>query len=314
MKILENNNKHLIAVLPKIVFEKLNKETKSLKYIGGGSFGKVFKAELSNGEVIALKSYRVLGSQDTEAYQLNVLSQNTDVAMPKVLFTYEDENIAILAMSFIKGKNVLNPCYLFKSKQQKKDFSQSVISGMLQWHSLIGEKFGYLDNPTYDTWFDFYKKEKQEPWLKALQELCNNGKFSKNKMKLLLEATEIFNSLPHEDTLPVLIHGDLNIMNMMADEKTFVLTAFIDPCGSMWAEREYDLFQLRNMWGDAYSLYETYKANYNLSKYADFKVAYYASMNEAAMRLSGGLIMPLWEDLNNKRLKKEIQLLKEKMR
>ncbi|MBO5433048.1 MAG: phosphotransferase, partial [Clostridia bacterium] len=69
----------------------------------------------------------------------------------------------------------------------------------------------------------------------------------------------IFYSLPEEKTNPVLIHGDLNIMNIMADPKTLELTAFIDPCGSLWSDREYDLFQLRNMWGDAYGLYETYK-------------------------------------------------------
>lgn len=37
-------------------------------------------------------------------------------------------------------------------------------------------------------------------------------------------------------------------MNIMADPKTLKLTAFIDPCTSIWADREYDLFQLRNMW------------------------------------------------------------------
>ncbi len=170
-----------------------------------------------------------------------------------------------------------------------------------------------MKNPVYDTWLDFYKKEKQEPWLKSLQKLSDNGKFSDKKMMLLYEATEIFNNLPEENSTPVLIHGDLNIMNIMADPKTFKLTAFIDPCGIMWADREYDLFQLRNMWGDAYSLYETYKSKHKLSEYADFRVAYYASMHEATMRLSGGLVMPLWEDLNNNRLKKEMKLLKEKM-
>lgn len=307
MKILENDNKYLMSVLPQIVLKKLNKNTVKLKPIGGGSFGKVFKAELSDGEVIALKAYRLPGAQSTEAFQLGLLSKNTDVEMPKVIFTYEDEKTAVLAMSFVEGKNVLNPEFLLKSKSQKEAFAKSVVGGMLQWHSVSGEKFGALENPLYDDWFDFYKKEKQEPWLKALQELSEQGKFSRKKLKLLLKATQLFNSLPREDSTPVLIHGDLNIMNIMADPKTLKLTAFIDPCGSLWANREYDLFQLRNMWGDAYGLYEAYKASHKLSEYADFRVAYYASMHEAAMRLSGGLIMPLWEDLNNNRLKKEMK-------
>ena len=310
MKILDNSDKYLMPALPKIIFEKTDKKVEKLKFIGGGSFGRVYKALLSDGAIIAIKAYRVQGSQYEEAQQLNLLSENTNIKMPKVLFTYGDDKTALLAMTFVEGKNVLNPAFLLKSKNVKKRFADDVIAGMLEWHSVTGEKFGSLSNPIYDSWYEYYKKEKQQPWLKALKELSDKGKFSKKKLQLLYDASEIFNRMPEENTLPVLIHGDLNIMNIMADKKTLKLTAFIDPCGSLWACREYDLFQLRNMWGDAYGLYKAYKQKYNMSEYTDFRVAYYASMHEAAMRLKGGLIMPLWEDLNNTRLKKEIKKIK----
>ncbi|MBR3766616.1 MAG: fructosamine kinase family protein [Clostridia bacterium] len=313
MKILDNSDKHLLPLLPKIVFEKMGKKVDRLKFIGGGSFGRVYKAEFCDGEIIAIKAYRVQGSQYEEAEQLKLLSGNTSVKMPKVLFIYEDNETALLAMTFVHGQNVLNPMFLLKNKSQKQKFADEVISGMLQWHNVTSDKFGSLSNPCYNSWLKYYKKEKQEPWLKALKELSENGKFSKKKLKLLYEATEIFNKLPEENTVPVLIHGDLNIMNIMADTKTLKLTAFIDPCGSMWADREYDLFQLRNMWGDAYGLYETYKRNCKTSEYTDFRVAYYGAMNEASCRLGGGLIMPLWEVLWNNRLEKEMKKLKEKM-
>ncbi len=313
MKILDNSDKHLLPLLPDIISAKLNKKAESIKFIGGGSFGRVYKALLSGGEIIAVKAYRVQGSQYEEQEQLRILCENTDVKMPEVLFVYEDSDTALLAMSFVEGQNVLNPVFLMKSRAQKQSFADSVVKGMLQWHSVTNEKFGALSSPAYGSWYDYYKKEKQEPWLKALKELCEKGKFSKKKLQLLSEATELFNSLPEDESSPVLIHADLNIMNIMADPKTFELTAFIDPCGSIWAHREYDLFQLRNMWGDAYGIYDAYKRHCSLSELADFRVAYYASMHEASMRLKGGLIMPLWEDLNNKRLKKEMKKLKGKM-
>lgn len=313
MKILDISDKHLLPVFPKIVFEKLNKKADKIKFIGGGSFGRVYKAVLSDGKTIAIKAYRVQGSQHEEAQQLNILSENTTVKMPEVLFTYEDAETAVLAMTFVEGQNVLNPIFLLKSKSRKQKFADDVVSGMLQWHSITNEKFGSLSNPSYDSWYEYYKKEKQEPWLTALKDLSENGKFSKKKLQLLSEATELFNKLPEEKMKAVLIHSDLNIMNIMADSKTLKLTAFIDPCTCMWADREYDLFQLRNMWGDAYGLYEAYKQKYKLSEYADFRVAYYGAMNEASCRLGGGLIMPLWEVLCNNRLKKEMKKLKEKM-
>ena len=313
MKFLDNSDKHLSSILPNIISEKLNKKLESFKFIGGGSYGRVYKTLISDGEIIAVKGYKLQEMQHEEAQQLKFLYEHTSVKMPEVLFTYEDDDTAILAMSFVEGQNVLNPLFLLKSKSQKQRFADEVISGMLEWHSVTNDKFGSLSNPVYDSWYEYYKTERQEPWLKALKELSDNEKFSKKKMKLLFEATEIFNNLPQENTKPVLIHADLNIMNIMADPKTLKLIAFIDPCGSIWADREYDLFQLRNMWGDAYGLYETYKRKCETSEFTDFRVAYYGAMLEASMRLKGGHIVPLWEDLNFARLKKEIKKLKEKM-
>ena len=313
MKILDNSNKHLLPILPKIIFEKLNKKIDNIKFIGGGSYGKVYRIILSDGEIIAVKGYKFHKMQHAEAAQLSLLSKNTGVKMPKVLFTYEDDNTAILAMTFIEGHNVLNPMFLLKSRSKKQKFADDVVAGMLELHSIINNKFGDLSNPVYDSWFEYYKNEKQIPWLEGLKKLSDNGRFSHKKLNLLKEASEIFNCVCPEDSIPVLIHGDLNIMNIMADAKTFNLIAFIDPCGSIWADREYDLFQFRNMWGDAYGLYETYKQKYSLSEHADFRVAYYGAMLEAAMRLKGGHIVPLWEDLNFARLKKEMKKLKEMM-
>ncbi len=313
MKILDNSDKHLLSILPGIISEKLNKKVDKFKFIGGGSYGRVYKTVLSDGEIIAVKGYKLQEMQHEESQQLKFLSEHTNVKMPEVLFTYEDDDTAILAMSFVDGQNVLNPAFLLKSKSQKQKFADEVISGMLEWHSVTNGKFGSLSNPAYDSWREYYKNEKQEPWLRGLKELSDNGKFSKKKMKLLFEATELWGKLPQEKTNPVLIHADLNIMNIMADPKTFKLIAFIDPCGSIWADREYDLFQLRNMWGDAYGLYETYKRRCELSEFSDFRVAYYGAMLEASMRLKGGHIVPLWEDLNFARLKKEMKKLKEKM-
>lgn len=313
MKLLDNSDKHLLPLIPQIVLDKLGKATDELNFIGGGSFGRVYKAVISDGSVIAVKAYKLQGDQYNEAKQLEILAKNTSVKMPEVVFTYEDADTAILAMTFVEGKNVLEPVFLLKSKAQKKAFADAVVEGMLEWHSITNEKFGSLNNPEYDSWYDYYRKEKQEPWMKGFQELAENHKLSKNRLKVLKEATEIFNSLPQEDSKPVLIHADLNIMNIMADPKTLELIAFIDPNGCMWAHREYDLYQFHNMWGDSYGLYEAYKEKCPLSPYADFRVAYYGAMHEVSMRLKVGHVIPLWEDLNIRRLKKEMKKLKEKI-
>ena len=76
-----------------------------------------------------------------------------------------------------------------------------------------------------------------------------------------------------------LIHGDLNVMNIMSDKKLH-MTAIIDPLESKWADPEYELFQMRNLTGNLFGLYETYKRKYPVSKNCDVKTAFYALYHE----------------------------------
>lgn len=301
------NDKFLLEKLPEIAEEHLNTRIEGLKFVGGGSFGRVYKCTKLSGENIILKVYYIDGMETTEANQLKILSANTSVKMPNIYFTHKDENAAVLCMSFIDGKNALEPSFLLKSKTQKQAFANAVIDGMLEWHSIKGEKFGYLENATYDSWKEFYIDSKVSRDMAGLKKLMDDGKYSKNNYKLLCRGLDIFKEIVNEPESPVLIHGDLNIMNIMADPKTMKLTGFIDPCGSMWADREYDLFQLLNMWGNAYHLYDTYKAKCEVSEHCDFKVAFYGALHENSMRLKGGLVVPVWEIQNNSRLKKAMK-------
>ena len=301
------DDKFLLKRLPEIAEEKLSTKVSDIKFIGGGSFGRVYKCTKSDDEIIILKAYHVSGMETTEANQLNILGKNTSVKMPKVYFTHNDDEIAVMCMSFIEGKNTLDPSFLLKSKAQKQKFANDVIDGQLQWHSIKGEKFGYLENATYDSWKEFYIENKVQKDLYGLKKLMDDGKYSKKNYDLLCRGLDIFKEVTNEPEHPVLIHGDLNIMNIMADPKDMKLTGFIDPCGSMWADNEYDLFQFLNMWGNAFSLYDTYKSKCKMSEHCDFKVAFYGALHENSMRLKGGLIVPVWEIQNNNRLKKAMK-------
>ena len=304
MEILNMKNSCLVCSATEAVREYLGADVTEIKCIGGGSNGKAFKASLDNGRVIVVKAFREQGNQLKEASQLRILSANTFVKMPEVLFTHTDEKSALMGMTFIEGKNALDPAFLFKSSDKKRSFANEVVEGVSQWHKVTSSKFGDLDNPQYDSWCDYFTNEMQLPWLEGLERLCKNGKYGKSDLELLKRATDIFNEISKEPENAVLIHGDLNIMNIMADRKTMKLTGFIDPSGTIWADREFDLYQFLNMWGGCYGIYERYKEYHSLPDEADFRVAYYAAIHEAACRLGGGLIFPVWEKLNNARLKK----------
>ncbi len=306
---MEMSNSYLIKAVTEAVKTQMNSTLSDVKFIGGGSYGKVFKGTLSDGRVIALKAYRINASEKREAAQLKALAKATGVSVPEVYFTLSDENTAIMAMSFVEGSNTLSPAYLFKSKAQKQAYAEAVVTGLLEIHSVKGEKYGDILDAKYDSWLEYFRKEKAEPTIIGLTALCEKGKYSRKNLDRLVKATKIFFDLAQEPESPVLIHGDINIMNIMADPKTMTLTGFIDPGLVAWADREYELFQLRNMWGDSFGLYETYKKRCKLSPHCDFKVAYYGALNEASMRLGGGLIVPIWEIICNRHLDAELKKL-----
>ncbi len=289
----------LAARMPAIAERHLGRRPVGIKHLGGGSFGMAFRLDFPDGARVVVKAYRVEAMNETEAFQLNLLRRHTHVPMPEPLFTAEN----YLGMGFIEGHNVLTePRFYVKSAALRRQFATAVVEGMRGWHETEGEKFGYLQNPQHDSWPAFYRELVGEV-MAALPKL---GIAEKQK-ETLYRAAERFDDILAEDVgTPKLIHGDLNIMNIMADPKTFHLTGFIDPFNSMWADFEYDLFQLLLLAG-RFDLLDAYKATTRLSKRADLKIAYYAAVNEALAFLRSGRKFEPNHIMCDRRLRKEMQ-------
>jgi aminoglycoside phosphotransferase len=302
------NKESLPAQLSAAARLALGEEAEILKCLGGGSFGRAYLAQTPSHGRIVLKAYRVESMNEDEAFQLKLLGANTGVPMPKVLFTYSDEDCAVLGMSYIPGKNAAMPGFIFKTKAERQRFAAAVVEGMLPWHAVKGEKYGDLRKPKYTKWREYYRREIVDPVLEGIAGLVNKKRFSPKQYATLLRATERFDELVDEPEQPVLVHGDLNIMNIMAQPSGFVLTGFIDPFNSLWADRDYDLFQLQNMWGNRFGLYKEYIARLGISaeeqRHIDRKTAYYAAVNEALAYLRSGVKFEAWHMLWDYRLRK----------
>lgn len=103
-----------------------------------------------------------------------------------------------------------------------------------------------------------------------------------------------------------LIHGDLNVMNVMSDRQLNI-TAVIDPLDCKWADREFDLFQLRNLTGEFFNLYNTYKSKYPTSEKCDLKCAFYAVYHEIYCFISSGTHAEILIKTAVNRLEKEMK-------
>ncbi|MDR0532197.1 MAG: phosphotransferase [Oscillospiraceae bacterium] len=289
----------LLAALPEKAERYLGKMPAALKSLGGGSFGKAFRLDFPDGERLVIKAYRVEGMNETEAFQLRLLGSHTHVPMPQVLFTAEN----LLGMSYIEGHDVLTgPGFLLKAKALRQRFAEAVIDGMLPWHDTEGPAFGYVTGPNHKTWPEFYRTIVDE----VIAALPTLGIAQKQKDSIYA-ATERFGDIVWYDGTPRLIHGDLNVMNIMADPKTFRLTGFIDPFNSMWADPEYDLFQLNLLTGKRFGLLGSYQAKRRTSGRCELKIAYYAAVNEALAYLRSGIKFELNHIICDRRLRREMQ-------
>ena len=288
----------------------MNCNIKRISYIGGGSYGYVYACETDKSPYkLIMKACRVDGMCRQEAHAIMLLCEDSLIPMPRVFFTSfssKDIPLDFICEEFVEGKNCLSPALtVFSSKKAKKEFADRITDAMGFWHRKTNDKFGLIDNAVFDTWLDYYKPFAFEI-LETARAFCNAGKLGKDVLLVMEKAWDNFDYIFSEHVEnAVLIHGDLNTMNIMAD-RHLKPTAIIDPLESKWADKEYDLFQLRNLNGEMFNLYETYKSKFSVSEKCDIKCAFYGLYNEVYCNIMAGgfnkfLIKPVV-----KRMKKEL--------
>ena len=288
---------------------------KEIRYIGGGSFGFVYRAEIGVPPyTVIMKACRTKGLCAREASELSLLGADSLVRIPQVYFTFlatDEIPIDFIAMERMDGTNCFTDWKkLLLPKKTKARFADEVTTFIRHWHARTNDKFGLIGNAVYDDWLDYYRPFAADV-LESARRLAADGKLEPRVVRVMEQGWDAFDQIFCEKVeTPRLIHGDMNVMNILSDKKLQNL-AVIDPLESKWADAEYELFQLRNLTGDRFGLYETYKKKYPVSKMVDQKTAFYGLYHEVyAYILSGNkvdfILRPLVKRLEGelKRLEK----------
>lgn len=269
--------------LESIVFKKQEKVAIKTKRIGGGYYADVYKFDYKDTDSIIIKVYRAKGIMQKEMSQIQLLSKYALFPMPQILWSHtSDDDFAydILAMNYLSGVNGGTAFYLNPSKRIK--LAEQVIDNLLAFHNVHNRNgFGEINSDAYYKTFNEYYKEKAVAILNMAKELNKNGQITEYVLSVVSTAIENFDKIFY---LPIiessLIHGDYNMWNIMMDKKNSIVTAIIDPCGCMWADSEYDLYQLNNANGKHLKLFETYAKKKKLSENCLQKMAFYELFTE----------------------------------
>ena len=262
-----------------VISEHYNCKISNVKYVGGGSFGYVYITEIPVAPYkLIVKACRLSGMYKCEANALRTLGDDTLIHIPTVYFTFEandDVPMDFIVEEFIEGTDCFTDFRkIFLSKRKKQRFANNIADALAHWHSITNDKFGSLDNPEYDNWLDFYKPFAGDV-LNTAAKMYNEGKINHKTLNTMQVAWNNFDYIFSEPIEHAsLIHGDLNVMNVMSDGNLNIT--------------EFDLFQLRNLSGDFFNLYNTYKAKYPVSKNVDLKCTLYAVYHEVYCFISSG--------------------------
>ena len=273
----------MLKTLKPFVLDKIHQPQANVSRIGGGFYADVYRFDFEDQATQIIKVYKSQGIMMKEAKQIQLLSEYALFPMPEVLWTHSaDDSFSsdILAMNHLQGENGGNAFYLNPSK--RRNLAEQVVDNLLAFHNIHNpDGFAEIDSDTYYKTFNEYYKEKAYDILSMAKKLKENGQITDYILDVVNEAAEKFDEIFY---IPItessLIHGDYNMWNIMIDKKHCKVTAVIDPCGCMWADSEYDLYQLNNANGKHLKLLETYAKKKQLSENYRQKMAFYELFTE----------------------------------
>lgn len=274
----------------------LGESAVKVRHLGGGSFGRAVCVTLTSGRRLVVKFLLAGGMMEKEAHDLALLRDNCPIKFPSVLFTRKgDASLPpdCYGMELIGGKSALFALgMLVMSKRRRQAFADRVTDALHALHQCRSDKFGDTVHPDKENWLDVYRPFARQVLDKA-EEYHAEGLLSEKIIKTMRAAWAKFDVIFSERvTEACLIHGDLNIANIMVG-KGYEITGFIDPLNSMYADREYDLFQFDNLTGKRFALRETYVRKYGASKRIMQKLAFYGLWNEVYCYIRSGVLVGL---------------------
>ena len=202
------------------VLAHLGERLRSVRPLGGGCIGEVYRAELDDGTPLVAKVDR--GGEahlDREAYMLRYLRERTDLPVPEVFHGSE----TLLLMEFVEGTS--------RFSREAERHGAELLAAL---HGITADAYGHeratligsLDQPNPGTasWTDFFRDNRL---LYAARVAHGAGRLPDEdleRVERLAERLEEYLEEPEESSL---IHGDVWSANVLA--KGDRITAFLDP-------------------------------------------------------------------------------------
>jgi len=211
-------------VAEKIVAEgveaHLGERMLSVRPLGGGCIGEVYRVELEKGPPLVAKVDREGESHlEREAYMLRYLRQKSELPVPEIYHASE----MLLLMEFVEG-----------SSRFSKRAERHAAELLARLHGITADSYGHerdtligaLDqpNPLTKSWVEFFRDHRLLYIALVAHEA---GRLPLEDLLRVERLSEKLYELIEDPNPPALIHGDVWSANVLA--KSDHITAFLDP-------------------------------------------------------------------------------------
>ena len=198
----------------------LGERLRSVRPLGGGCIGEVYRAELEDGTPLVAKVDRAGESHlDREAYMLRYLREKTDLPVPEVFHGSE----ILLLMEFVEGTN--------RFSEEAERHAAELLAAL---HGVTAGSYGHerdtligsLDqpNPWTTSWVEFFRERRL---LYAARVAHGAGRLPEEDLIRVGRLADRLDDLIGEPNPPALVHGDAWRGNVLAKDGR--ISAFLDP-------------------------------------------------------------------------------------